>query len=249
MWTRSVIILALSLGWTASAGAQFAVEDVFAGAQAAVSAINSGREVAQQAIQLENEARMIKNQIEQLAYAAANLTKSPLQLVNNLQGLMGQYNLLLREAGGIGFQVQGIQGRIGTVYPIFGQPVRDVQDGLRQLQGWMGEIRHASVSAMSSQAVTERLEAQRATLQLALVQSEQAPGELAVIQDSNQILGIIVEQNASLQQLTAASARARTAMDLAQAEAADQALQEAQQRVEGLGRMEDVKSIGIPDFR
>jgi P-type conjugative transfer protein TrbJ len=162
---------------------------------------------------------------------------------------MGQYNLILREAGGIGFQIQGINGRIGTVYPIFGQPVRDAQAGMRQLQGWMGEIRHASVTAMSSQAVTERLEAQRATLQLALVHSDAAPGQLAVIQDSNQILGIIVEQNASMQQIYAASAHARTAVDLAHAEAADQALQEAQQRVEGLGRMEDVKSIGIPEFR
>jgi P-type conjugative transfer protein TrbJ len=244
-----MMVLALGLSWAAPAWAQFAVEDVFAGAQAAISAINSGREVVQQGLQLENEARMIKNQIEQLAYAAANLTKSPLQLVNNLQGLMGQYNLILREAGGIGFQVQGIGGRIGTVYPIFGQPVRSGPEAMRQLQGWMGEIRGASVTAMSSQAVAERLEAQRAALQLALVQSDAAPGQLAVIQDSNQILGIIVEQNASMQQLTAASARARTAMDLAQAEAADAALQEAQQRVSTIGQMEEVKSIGIPEFR
>jgi P-type conjugative transfer protein TrbJ len=239
----------LGLVWAVPAWAQFAVEDVYVGAQTFITAVNSGREVIQQGMQLENEARMIKNQIEQLAYAAANLTKSPLQLVNNLEGLIGQYNLILREAGGIGFQVQGIQGRIGTVYPIFGQPVKDVQGALQQLQGWMGEIRQAAVTAMSSQAVADRLEAQRATLQLALVQSDAAPGQLAVIQDSNQILGLIVEQNASLQQMQAASARARTVMDLAQAEAADQALQEAQQRVEGLGKMEAVKSIGIPEFR
>ena len=87
MWYRSVIVLMLGLVWAVPAWAQFAVEDVYVGAQTFITAVNSGREVIQQGMQLENEARMIKNQIEQLAYAAANLTKSPLQLVHNLEEL------------------------------------------------------------------------------------------------------------------------------------------------------------------
>lgn len=249
MWQRIVLGMAVWLLSAQPTWAQFAVEDVYVGVQTAISAINSAREVVQQGIQIGHEVEMIRNQIEQLAYDAANLTKSPLQLVGNLEQLMGRYELLLRQAGGIGFQVQGIEGRIGTLYPVFGQPVRDVQGGLEQLRSWLGEIRHASVSALSTHAVIDRLEAQRAHLSTALLHSEAAPGQLAVLQNGNQILGIIVEQNASALQLQAASARTQTVYVMQQAAAADQAMQEAAHRVSTIGAMEEIQSIGIPAFR
>jgi P-type conjugative transfer protein TrbJ len=249
MWQRVVLGLAVWLLSSAPAWAQFAVEDVYVGVQTAISALNSARELVQQGIQIGHEVEMIKNQIEQLAYDAANLTKSPLQLVGNLQQLMGRYETLLRQAGGLGFEVQGMDGRLGTLYPVFGQPVRDVQGGMQQLRAWLGEIRHASFSAMGTQAVIDRLELQRAHLNTALLHSEAAPGQLAVIQNGNQILGIIVEQNASALQLHAASARAQTVYLMQQAAAADQAMQEAEQRVSTIGAMEDIQSIGIPQFR
>lgn len=249
MWQRGIVVLSACLFSVQTAWAQFAVEDVYVGVQAAISALNSGRQLVQQGRQIANEITMIKNQMEQLGYDAANLTKSPLQLVDHLEGLMGQYEQMLTRAGGLGFQIEGINGRIGTVYPVFGQSVRDVQAGINQLAAWMGEIRQASITAMEAQAIAERLRAQKAYSQAALLSSEAAPGQLAVIQDTNQILGIIVEQNASMQEISAASARAKTALDLTQAAMADQAWQDAMRHVSGLGKMEKVPSIGIPAFR
>ena len=62
-----------------TAWGQFAVEDVYVGIQAAITAMNSARATVMQAEQIANEVLMIKHQLEQLAYDAANLTKSPLQ--------------------------------------------------------------------------------------------------------------------------------------------------------------------------
>ena len=113
----------------------------------------------------------------------------------------------------------------------------------------MGEVRQASLTALRAQAIQDRLRAQHVHLQQTLTSLEAAAGALAVSQDTNQILGILVEQNASLQQIYAASARAKTTLDLAQTAIADQAWQEAMQHVSGMGAMEELKSLGIPEFR
>ena len=249
MSTRGVIVLGVWLMVTPLAWAQFAVEDVYVGIQTAISAMNSVRATVMQAEQIANEILMIKNQLEQLAYDAANLTKSPLQLLENLSALVGQYEFMLAQAQGIGFQLGGLGVRIDATYPLFGQPVRDVQTQLRQVAALVGEVRHASVVAFHAQAIRERLRAQQVHLQQALVSSEASAGALHVAQDTNQILGIVVEQQASMQQIYAASARARAALDLATAALADHAWQDALQHVSGLGGMGEVQSIGIPDFR
>jgi P-type conjugative transfer protein TrbJ len=249
MWHRLVLTLTLSLLGAPSAWAQFAVIDAYTGGQAAITALNSIRSTVQQGIQIANEATMIKQQLEQLAYDAANLTQSPLQMADTLAGLFGQYETLLRQAGGVGFQIEGLGGRIGTVYPVLGQPVTDVQDATRRMATWLQEIRHASLTAMQTQAIIPRLQAQRAHVQLALLESANAPGTLAVIQDTNQILGIIVEQNASHQQTQAASQRVQTALTQMQVQMADQEQQDAQHRVLGLGTMQPVQGLGLPAFR
>jgi P-type conjugative transfer protein TrbJ len=192
---------------------------------------------------------MIQNQIEMLAYAAANLTKSPLQILNNLMALIGRYEFILRQAEGIGFQLDGINARFDLVYGLFGQPVADVQLALGQLSELTREVRRASLTAMQAQAIQDRLQAQQYHLQQALTASEASAGALAVAQNTNQILGILVDQQASMQQIYAASAHAQTAIAMAEAAASDQARQLAAQAMETWGQMEDVKGMGIPEFR
>jgi type IV secretion system protein TrbJ len=245
---KLIVVLSLVL-WVQSAWAQFAVEDVYVGVQTAITALNSVIQVARQAEQIANEVLIIKNQLEQLAYDAANLTRSPLQLLSTLSALVGQYEAILARSQGLGFQLGSIERRIEPLYPLFGQPVRDVQSEVRQIALWVGEVRHASVTALQAQAIQERLAAQRGHLERVLTESEASAGALAVAQNTNQVLGILVEQNASMQQIYAASARAKVALDLAQAAMADRAWEDAMAHVSGLGAMEEVKSIGIPEFR
>jgi type IV secretion system protein TrbJ len=232
-----------------SAWAQFAVEDVYVGVQTSISAINSARELVQQSIQIANEVSMIQNQLEGLAYDAANLTKSPLQLVQTLGGMMGNYELLLRRAQGLGFDVDQLQGQFASRYPELGQPLADVQAATQQMHEWLGMLRSASQTAVTSQAIAPRLQQSRALVEAALRQSAAAAGHLDAIQDTNQILGTMAEQLASLQQTGAASARVQTLFTLTQTEIADQAMQDAAEHVAGMGAMQEVQSIGIPTFR
>lgn len=249
IWCVVVLLLVGPWGGGRRGHAQFAVEDVWVGIQAAMTAVNTARGLVQQAVQIANEVEMIKNQMEMLAYAAANLTKSPLQIVNNLTSLIGRYEFILRQAEGIGFQIDTLNARFDAVYGLFGQPVADVQLALGQLSALTKEVRRASLTAMRAQAIEDRLQAQHDHLQVALTASEASAGALAVAQNTNQILGILVDQQASMQQIYAASAHAQTAMALAAAAASEQARQLAAKATETWGQMEDVKSIGIPEFR
>jgi P-type conjugative transfer protein TrbJ len=245
-------VMCLCLGLVAlplSAWAQFLVEDVHVGAQTGIAAANSGRALVQQGIQIANEAKMIQNQLEGLAYDAANLTKSPLQLVQRLGELMGQDEGLLQRVTGLGFDAQGLQGQFGSVYPALGEALDDVQAVTQQVRSWLGELRSASQTAITSQAILPRLRQARALVDSALKQSAAAAGHLAVQQDTNQLLGILAQQQSNAQQTAAASARVQTLMTLTQTELADQAMREANEHVSGMGTMQEVQSIGIPDFR
>jgi P-type conjugative transfer protein TrbJ len=248
-WGIRLLGLLLALGPVRPGHTQFAVEDVYVGIQTSIAAINTARALVQQSIQIANEVEMIKNQIEMLAYAAANLTKSPLQLLGNLMALIGRYEAILRQAEGIGFDLDQINERFGTLYGLFGQPITDVQVALGQLSHLTHEVRRASLTAFQAQAIRDRLQAQQFHLQMALTASEQSAGALAVAQNTNQILGIMVDQQASMQQIYAASERLKAAMGIAEAAASDHARQIAAQATATWGHMEEVQGVGIPEFR
>jgi len=239
----------LLLGWVSTGQAQFAVEDVYAGAQATISAVNSGRSLIQEALMIENQAAMIKNQIEELAYAAANLTKSPLQIVNQLSSLVDQYQFLMRQAKGIGFELGTVDAKLGSVYGLFGQPITNAQEALRQLGSLTKEIGNAGETAIKAQAIQEHLADQKALLTTALAESDASAGQLAAVQNTNQMLGIISEQQMTMQAITAASARAQTTMTLAQVAASDRAQELAATSTADWGAMQEVQSVGIPEFK
>jgi P-type conjugative transfer protein TrbJ len=245
----SVLLLLALLSGPRLALAQFPVTDAYAGLQAAITAVNTGRALVQQTMQIANEVEMIKNQIEMLAYHAASLTVSPLQILTQLQALIGRYDAILNQAAGIGFHIDSVNAKFALVYDLFGQPVADVQQALGQLSTLTKEVRHASLTAMHAQGVQERLQAQQMHLQAALTASAQSAGQLAAVQNTNQILGILVEQQASMQQIYAASARAQTAMVMAEAAASEQARQLAAQAVDGWGVQRDIQGLGVPEFR
>lgn len=243
-----VMLLATLLSWQ-PARAQFAVEDVYVGAQATISALNSVRALVQQGIQIANEATIIQQQLEQLSYDAANLTQSPLQLVGDLGAMVERYEALLTQAGGLRFDVGGLQGQLRDLYPTLGQEVSSPADAITRVSGWLGQVRQSGLTAVEGQAVAPRLQAQRRNIQQALQASQAAPGALGVGQVTNQMLGVLAEQLGSLQQTIATSERVKTTDILTQTEIADQVAQEARRHVSGMGSMEPVQSIGIPAFR
>lgn len=213
-----------------------------------MTALNTGRALIGQTIQIAHEVEFVKNQLDQLAYDAANLTQTPLSLLSELQQAMGTYHSLLRQAQGLAYQVQNIGSAFDNLYPRIG--VNGISAGalVSQAQRYLTQIRSASRTAMEAQSVVDRLTTQHSTVTRALIASEAAPGNLAAIQVGNQLLANLAEQQASLEQLMAASARVQVSVLAAQAAEADAARAVADDYMSGFGAMQPVQGGGIPTF-
>ena len=68
-------------------------------------------------------------------------------------------------------------------------------------------------------------------------------------QASNELLGILAEQTASMQQILAASQRVVTSLTALEAAEADAARANAAHFMDGFATMTPVQGIGIPTFR
>lgn len=202
-----------------------------------------------QATQIANDVRMIANQVQQLANEARNLASLPTSLLGDLQGHLQGYTATLSQAQGLSFQLSSIAPQFEQLYATFGQPARTSAGLLQQASQWTQQLRHASAAAMQVQSVWERLSGQQTQLQTALTTSDTASGNLQVSQATNHLLGVIAEQNASLQQILAASSRAEAALIATQAAHDDAARANAAHFMEGFTTMTPVQGIGIPTFR
>jgi type IV secretion system protein TrbJ len=202
-----------------------------------------------QATQIANEVRMITNQVQQLANEARNLAALPTSLLGDLQGQLRGYTTTLSQAQGLSFQLSSLAPQFEHLYATFGQPARSSATLLQQATQWTQQLRQASTAAMQVQSVWERLSGQQTQLQTALTASDTASGNLQVSQATNHLLGVMAEQQASLQQILAASGRAEASLIATQAAHDDAARANAAHFMEGFTTMTPVHGIGIPPFR
>ena len=244
------IILTSSLLLSSTyARAQWAVIDASNLVQNTMTAINTARAVVQQATQIAHEVEMIKNQLDQLAYDAANLTALPVSLLQELTSAINSYYALLQQAQGLGYQLTQIGGAFDALYPQIGRSVVSSGTLTSNVQQWLGQVRGATRMAMQVQGVIERIIQQSRRIDVMIATSDAAPGHLAAQQATNQMLGIMAEQQASMQQILAASQRAHVSLLAAQAAEADAARAVADGWLAGYGTMVPVQGIGIPQFR
>lgn len=243
----SFALLLLLLNSNISFG-QFAVIDAGNLVQTSLTAINTAVEVINQAVQIVHEVEIIKNQLEQLSYDAANLTSTPLSLLAELQSALRTYQQLLQQAQGLGYQISSIGTAFDTLYPPIGRSGVSSRTLVQDAQRWLSQLRSGSRSGMQMQAILERLNQQESRVTRAVAASEAAPGNLAAVQVTNQLLGMMSEQQASMQQMVAASQRAHVSMLAAQAAEADAAQSMGQSWLQGFGTMAPVQGVGIPIF-
>jgi P-type conjugative transfer protein TrbJ len=217
--------------------------------QNALTAVRTLQTTINQATQIANEVRMITNQVQQLANEARNLAALPTSLLGDLQGQLRGYTTTLSQAQGLSFQLGNLAPQFEHLYATFGQPARSSASLLQQATQWTQQLRQASTAAMQVQSVWERLTGQQTQLQTALTASDTASGNLQVSQATNQLLGVMAEQQASLQQILAASGRAEASLIATQAAYDDAARANAAHFMEGFTTMAPVQGIGIPPFR
>ena len=217
--------------------------------QNTLTALRTLQTTVNQATQIANEVQMIANQVQQLANEARNLASLPTSLLGDLQGQLQGYTTTLSQAQGLSFQLSSLAPQFAQLYATFGQPARSSAALLQQASQWTQQLRHASAAAMQVQSVWERLSGQQTQLQTALTASDTASGNLQVSQATNHLLGILAEQQASLQQILAASSRAEVSLIATQAAQDDAARANAAHFMEGFTTMAPVQGLGIPPFR
>jgi P-type conjugative transfer protein TrbJ len=228
--------------------AQWAVIDGSNLVQNTLTAFNTARGLVNQGVQIAHEVELIRNQLDQLAYDAANLTALPLQIVDDLLSALNRYEELLRQAEGLKYQYQTITNAFENLYPRIGTGYTpsSITGKVKQM---LFQVRAGAQGAMQAQAVLERLTDQKQRVQRLVLASDAAPGWLAVQQANNNLTAVIAEQNVSLQQLHAASYRAQASVIAAQATEADAAKSLADGWLQNYGSMAPVDGVGIPEFR
>jgi P-type conjugative transfer protein TrbJ len=202
-----------------------------------------------QARQIANEVTMIANQVTQLHNEARNLASSPVSLLGTLTGSLEQYTSTLRDAEGMTYHLGSLTTQFNTVYPTFGQPAVSSATLVSQATQWSQQVRAALQGAMQAQSIVGRLTQLQGRLQTAMGASQAATGNLQVSQATNQLLGLMAEQTASLQQIVAASGRAEASLIAAQAASDDAARANAKHFMQGFTDYTPGKGPGLPKLR
>lgn len=167
---------------------------------------------------------MIRHQIQSLEYAARNLTRFDINMVEDIFQLARGTVGTLRRAQGVSFQLNTATTQFDVLYKQVPANVSSPQITTRRLQ-WVTQRRHAAQTAVQVQAIMEPLEQNYAKLCDLLNSGAATQGNL----DSAQV---IIQQNGlshgtllQMQQQMAGSSRIQA---IQQAE--DASLQEMQLR-------------------
>lgn len=194
--TAAVAVLGLGLGTTVPppAQAQIAVIDP----QAIVQAIR----------QVEQQLQMIAQLQQQVAGQAAMLQRLGVDVTGPLQQIASEATQLLQTAQGIGYQGQNLAQQFERVYPTNLNAMSFAQTR-QALAGWQANSRQTLQEAMATQNLIVRSQPTTAgAVNAAVAASQNAPGQTAAIQATNQLLASLSTQLTQLQTILITQGRA-----------------------------------------
>jgi P-type conjugative transfer protein TrbJ len=168
-----------------------------------------------------NEATQLQQGIVSLTHQAKHLASLPQSWVNDITQAINGYYDILQQGRGLTYQVQSAAQQFEQLYEA--AKAGDVQGGAQRLQAMLAQIREAGRVAVQAQAVFDRLCGQQAQIQQMVTASQSAVGTTQVGQATNQLLGALGEQQASLQQIAAATGRVQLSVAMRQTVAEEQA--------------------------
>ena len=170
-----------------------------------------------------NEAAQLENQIQSLYNEALNLAKMDQGLSGTaLSGLKNSLNQLTNLQGkirGMTMTYEDVEGAWDKLYKDFGSlNGKSGKEYAEQAQKVLDQMNNATYDAMRSQGLVSQLGDDSKNLQGLLQASNSASGALAAAQAGNQIAASTVQQLMRLQQISAASYRAESSYQAAQAQ-------------------------------
>jgi P-type conjugative transfer protein TrbJ len=173
--------------------------------------------------QINNQIRSLQNEARMLIDQARNLTKMPYSALQSIEQSLSQTEDLLKQAQGLGYNVEQIQIEYGKLYSS-----ADVSASDKALVGDAQKRWENSVSgfedALKVQAgVVDGLNDTRTELSNLVSRSQGAAGALQAAQAGNQLLAVQTRQLANLTAAVAAENRANLLESARNAAAEDQA--------------------------
>ena len=158
--------------------------------------------------QINNQIRSLQNEASMLQNMSRNLERIDFPQLRRITSAMQRIDQLMGEAQGIDFRVEGLERKIGAVFPGELQKVLTKSEQLSNLRARLDVASAAYRQAMSVQArVAANVEEDASVLGELASASQGAVGALQVGQASNQLLALSVKQQLQLQNLMAAEFR------------------------------------------
>jgi P-type conjugative transfer protein TrbJ len=167
-----------------------------------IQTIQSTLSAIRAAVSNVNETTQINQQLQSLANEAKQLATLPMNLTEQIAGTMGEYSSLLNQGQGIAYQIRSSVEQFEALYAQGGSG-----NFMQRAAAMLGQMRQAGMIATQATAVFDRLCAQQTRVQQLLGASASATGQLQAQQANNQLMGVLADQQASLQQVLAATGR------------------------------------------
>ncbi|OJT99040.1 MAG: P-type conjugative transfer protein TrbJ [Alphaproteobacteria bacterium 65-7] len=214
---KSLLLVALlTTSAVVPAQAQWTVFDPQNYAQNLLSAARALQQINNQIQALQNQAQMLQNMATDL---------SPLREVSQLTGMVNsltRITSLMNQAQGIAFDVDSTMSAWSRAYPT-SRPAgtSGVTLAADAQQRWQNSMSAFQDTLKIQSQVVQNVQADTATLTKLTDQSQNATGNLAVSQATNQLIALSTKQQLQIQSLMAAQYRA-SALDQARNAQAEQ---------------------------
>lgn len=209
-------IVALALGVTAPAHAQFGGRIVFDPSNYSQNILTAARTLEQ----INNQIKQLQNQATSLMNEAKNLNSLPTSTLGTLEAQVDQTRQLLAQAEGIAFNVSDIQKGFEARYKggaLTGSAAEMVANAEARWKDSVG----AFEDAMKVQAgIVTNMGGTRTSISTIVGASQSATGALQAAQAGNQLIAIQSQQIADLAAVMSAQGRAEM-LDAARAAAAE----------------------------
>lgn len=218
-------IAALSLGAAVPAQAQmFGGRIVFDPSNFSQNILTAARTLEQ-----------INNQIRQLQNDALNLAKLDSSALGELRAALAATNQLIRQAQGLAFNVQQMDGEFRRLYPqAYTASISGNQMALDARQRWQNSLEALRTATQVQSQAVQNFASDERTLTDLVNRSQSAVGALQAMQATNQLLALQSRQSMQAQQLQITQDRA-VALEQARQVAVQERAREVRRRFQGEG--------------
>ena len=177
----------------------------------------------------------INNQIRQLQNDALNLAKLDSSALGELRAALAATNQLIRQAQGLAFNVQQMDGEFRRLYPqAYTASISGNQMALDARQRWQNSLEALRTATQVQSQAVQNFASDEHTLTDLVNRSLSAVGALQAMQATNQLLALQSRQAMQSQQLQITQNRA-VALEQARQVAVQERAREVRRRFQGEG--------------